>query len=36
VLVPFVLPVALAWVSTRIEQAAEERAVSRETPAAAG
>jgi hypothetical protein len=37
VLVPFVLPVALAWVSARIEQAAEEaRAVSSETPAAAG
>ena len=34
-LVPFVLPVALAWLSTRAEQPGEDPQVSPETPAAA-
>jgi hypothetical protein len=35
-LVPFVLPVALAWLATRVEYADDEAQVSPDTPAATG
>jgi hypothetical protein len=35
-LVPFVLPVALAWLSTRVDTSGDEAPVSPERPAAAG